>query len=47
MFFSLGEVVGVAVSDVLPTSNIRCYLQNLMNSPRNGIHDLRFKTMSH
>ena len=40
MFFSLGEVVGVAVSDVLPTSNIRCYLQNMMNSPRNGIHDL-------
>ena len=39
-FFSMGEVVGVAVSDVLPTSNIRCYLQNLMNSPRNGIHDL-------
>ena len=30
----------MAVSDVLPTSNIRCYLQNLMNSPRNGIHDL-------
>ena len=40
MFFSLGEVVGVAVLDVLPTSNIRCYLQNMMNSPRNGIHDL-------